>query len=404
MTRSVLHVLSQRPGRTGSGTTLDALVREARRTGWQQHVVIGIPEGEPPEVGELPADRLYPLFFGAPPLDFPVPGMSDVMPYTSTRFSTMDEVRIETYRDAWRRHLRGVVDSVRPDVIHAHHLWLVSALIKDVAPEIPVVTHGHGTGLRQARLCPHLAGIVREGCARNDRFAVLHDDHARGVVDLLGVEPSRVHVVGAGYRSEIFHAEGRGVATRPRLLFAGKLSHAKGLGPLLEAWEIVASRLPGAELHIAGGGSGAESDHFRDRISGMGPDVHHHGPLKPEALADLMRTCSAFVLPSFYEGLPLVLIEALACGCRLVATDLPGVRNAIAPHAGPLLDLVALPNLESIDKPVQAELPAFAARLAAAVERALSLPAIDPVAESTASFTWRSVFQRVESLWMRDRP
>ncbi|MDZ7663922.1 MAG: glycosyltransferase [Desulfotignum sp.] len=45
----------------------------------------------------------------------------------------------------------------------------------------------------------------------------------------------------------------------------------------------------------------------------------YHGPLSHDDLGDLLRHAHVFVLPSFYEGLPLVLMEALACGCRLVA-------------------------------------------------------------------------------------
>ena len=52
------------------------------------------------------------------------------------------------------------------------------------------------------------------------------------------------------------------------------------------------------------------------------PLVTMHGQLDQPALADLMRRCAVCVLPSFYEGVPLVLVEAAACGCRLVSTDL----------------------------------------------------------------------------------
>ena len=62
-----------------------------------------------------------------------------------------------------------------------------------------------------------------------------------------------------------------------------------------------------------------------------------------------MRAAHVFVLPSFYEGLPLVLVEALACGCRLVCTDLPGVRSGLLPHLEPVLDRVPMPALAGID-------------------------------------------------------
>ena len=81
MTRRVLHLLSQRPGRTGSGVTVQALVREAAAAGWEQAVVVGTPLDDPhPRVEGVGDARIHPLRFGAPPLDFALPGMSDVMP------------------------------------------------------------------------------------------------------------------------------------------------------------------------------------------------------------------------------------------------------------------------------------------------------------------------------------
>jgi len=100
--------------------------------------------------------------------------MSDVMPYPSTRFSAMSEDQVTTYLAAWRRHLGEVVEAFHPQVIHSHHLWLVSSIIKELAPATALVIHCHATGLRQLELCPQLADRIRSGCARADRFVVLH--------------------------------------------------------------------------------------------------------------------------------------------------------------------------------------------------------------------------------------
>ena len=96
---------------------------------------------------------------------------------------------------------------------------------------------------------------------------------------------------------------------------------------------------------VAGSGAGEEADRLRTRMLAMAPTVVLHGQLSQAALAELMRTCAVFVLPSFYEGLGLVLVEALACGCRLVATALPGVQEQLAPLLGPALQKVAMPRM-----------------------------------------------------------
>ncbi|MBU0754771.1 MAG: glycosyltransferase family 4 protein, partial [Planctomycetes bacterium] len=77
--KKVLHLLSQRPSLTGSGITMDALVRSASQAGWRVEVVVGVPGEAPyPEVGGLPREKIHSLRFEEGELDFPVPGMSDV--------------------------------------------------------------------------------------------------------------------------------------------------------------------------------------------------------------------------------------------------------------------------------------------------------------------------------------
>jgi glycosyltransferase involved in cell wall biosynthesis len=398
----ILHALSQPPSLTGSGITLEAMVRHAAEAGHEQRVVVGVPVDDPrPAVGGLDPKQIYPLAFGRPPLDFAVPGMSDVMPYPSTRFSALTDDQIAKYKRAWAEHLRPIVSEFNPDVIHSHHLWLMSALLKDIAPTTPVLTQCHATGIRQMELCPHLADHVRAGCSRIEAIAVLHRGHADTLEQCLRISSDRIHQVGAGYRDDLFFAPA--AIPEPALLYIGKYSAAKGVPWLLDAFEKISTRRPGLRLHVAGGGSGVEADTLRARMDRLAPTVVQHGQLSQPELADVARRSSVCVLPSFYEGLPLVLVEALACGCRLVATDLPGIVEELAPRLGDALTLVELPRLETIDQPHPDDLPAFVDRLEAALEIALDAPPIgDPVQtmpEALAHFNWRAVYARVETVW-----
>ena len=325
--------------------------------------------------------------------------MSDVMPYTSSRWCELTAGDLTLYRREWGRHLRRVISSFRPDVVHTHHVWLVSSLIKGIAPEVPVVCHCHATGLRQMQLCPQLADEVRAGCRDIDTFAALHEGDAAAIVQRLGVPASRVHIVGAGFREDVFTPKRRTADVSPAAVYIGKLAAAKGLPSLLDAWSSIARSRPDAVLHVAGGGSGHEADDLRDRMCGMTPSVRYHGRLDQRDVAELMRRSRICVLPSFFEGLPLVLVEALACGCRLVATDLPGVQSTIAPAVGKALKIVEMPPLVNVDTPDVAALPAFAERLTAALDRALDAPPLDVRTVNLEPFTWRAVFRRVEAIW-----
>jgi glycosyltransferase involved in cell wall biosynthesis len=341
-----------------------------------------------------------PLVFGGDPLPDPLPGMSDVMPYPSSRFSELTSEQLAAYRKAWRNHLANVIQEFRPDVIHSHHVWLLSSMVKDLAPGVPVVTHCHGTGIRQLALCPGLADEVRRGCSRNDAFIVLHRGHAETLSAELGIPVDKMNIVGSGFRDDVFHADGRDRACGPVLTYAGKLSRAKGLPWLLEAMEELAERVPGLVLNIAGSGSGPEADAIRKRIDEMA-NVEFHGQLDQGNLANLLRRSSVFVLPSFYEGLPLVLVEAAACGCRLVATALPGVVEQLAPQLGSTLELVSLPRLENTDNPVTEDLPSFVRQLARVIEVSVLRPLPEDTGQRVEGMTWNAVYERIEKVWRR---
>lgn len=102
------------------------------------------------------------------------------------------------------------------------------------------------------------------------------------------------------------------------ILFAGRLHPQKD--PLLLVQSFGALNEPNIHLLIAG--QGELIDQVRSEIDrlGLSKQITMLGALKQAELADLHRVCNAFVLSSAYEGLPLVVLEALACGTPVVTT------------------------------------------------------------------------------------
>jgi len=398
----VLFVLSQRPELTGSGVTLDALVRESTAAGHEAFVLCGVPSGDPvPAVGGLHPAHVATVSFGpGGDLPYAVPGMSDVMPYESTVWSTMSAERLTSYREVWSARLADVVTRVRPDLVHLNHLWLVSSIAPRVLGAIPSVVHGHATGLRQMELCPPLRDEVVGGLRIHRGFVVLHEEHADRTARALGVGRERVRVVGAGYRTDVFGAAETVPAAERRghLLFVGKYSAAKGLPWLLDACEVRWERGEDFVLHVAGDGSGPEAEQLRTRMQSQ-ERIVLHGRLDQRELADLMRRSATLVLPSLYEGLPLVLAEARACGCSLVSTALEGVVDVIAPVLGDALTLVPLPRRNGPDRVDSRDERSFVRDLIRAIDEALGRVTEPAPTHSLEPFTWHAVFRRVESFW-----
>jgi len=111
-------------------------------------------------------------------------------------------------------------------------------------------------------------------------------------------------------------------------VYTGRLDEAKGLGELVAAWPAVLTRHPGARLWLAGEGpyqaaleEQIESRDLAGRIvlAGVFDDVD-----------ELLAAADLFVLPSREEGMSRALLEAMAAGLPIVASDIPGNRNLVS--------------------------------------------------------------------------
>jgi glycosyltransferase involved in cell wall biosynthesis len=399
----ILHVLSQRPDSTGSGIYLQATLREGAKQGYSNFLLAGLPKGENPQLKCLMPEACHFVRFHGEDLSFEIVGMSDVMPYPSKRWRDLSAFEVESYENVFGAKLVSLVQDIQPDLIHSHHLWILTALTRRTFPELPVVATCHGSDLRQFHFCEHLRDRVEADCRRLQRIMALSRAQKSDILRLFRVPEEMVEVVGAGYNQSLFYPEAKLSPNPVNIVYVGKLSRAKGVPWLLKALARLFHQ-PWL-LHLVGGGTGEEKEEVCTLARPLGSRVVIHGPLPQEDMAVILRKAHLAVLPSFFEGLPLVVLEALAAGCRVVATALPGVAELLEGCQIETVDLVLRPRLKTQDQPYEEDEEVFVQELAKAlanqIQAAQHQPdiALTEVSQVLEYYSWPAVFSRVDIVY-----
>jgi glycosyltransferase involved in cell wall biosynthesis len=138
----------------------------------------------------------------------------------------------------------------------------------------------------------------------------------------------RVHLIPNGVDAERFApaAQGGPTAGPGRILYVGRLEGEKNLSTLIEAAARVGARRP-VRVELVGAGSLEPA--LRAQATALGVTADFAGVVDHRRLPERLRAARAFVLPSFTEGHPKVLIEAMAAGLACVASDCPGNRALV---------------------------------------------------------------------------
>lgn len=392
----ILSITAQKPHSTGSGVYLTELVKGFAKLGHEQAVIAGMYRED---LAEFPAGvDFFPVYFRSEALPFAVTGMSDEMPYESTRYRDMTEEMSLKFRRAFSECILQAAGQFRPELIICHHLYALAELARELCPDITVIGICHGSDLRQIKTNGWRQREIAAGVKKLDAVFALHDVQREEIVRLFGLPGDKVHVIGTGYNNDIFCTEpktsGEQARTKGSILFAGKLSEKKGVKSLIRALKLV-GHPQYLKLTLAGGcGNETEWREIESLSRECPVRTVFTGRVSQEELARMMRAHEIFVLSSFYEGLPLVVIEALACGAKVVCTDLPGIKAWMNGHVpGHGVVFVEPPEMKGEDEPLSQALPAFEGRLARAVEEALEEPDVNP--EGLAEISWEGICRRI---------
>lgn len=373
----ILSITAQKPHSTGSGVYLTELVKNWAALGHEQAVVGGIYAEDMVDFPEVV--RFYPVFYQTEKLPFSITGMSDEMPYESTRYRELTREMVEQFRAAFAEQIAQAVGQLDPDLIVCHHLYLLTAMVREWYPQKKVIAICHGSDLRQIEKNPLQRAYIKERIRDVDRVIALHKEQKKEIERIFGMTEEKIVVAGVGYNDQIFFPDDARLHSesdherRKKIIFAGKISEKKGVCSLLRALEYLPYPEEMLEVILAGGhGPEEEYQMIRKLAEEAKYPVRFPGMLPQRELAEQFRKSDVFVLPSFFEGLALVNIEAMACGCKVVCSDIPGMKEWFSENVpGEAIAFVRLPAMKNTDEPIAEELQGYERRLAEALRKKL---------------------------------
>jgi phosphatidyl-myo-inositol alpha-mannosyltransferase len=233
---------------------------------------------------------------------------------------------------ARRRTIRALAD-LRPDVIHVHEPlvpWVGLAASSSAAAPVVGTFHAWSDASRAYRLARpvgrRVLGRLAAAIAVSDAAAGYH-------AAALGVAEQRFRIVPNGVDVARFDGaeplEGLHDPDRPTLLFVGRLEQRKGLEPLIRAFTLLKAARP--ELRLLVVGDGPERERCQSLLPArLRADVVFLGRVGQADLPGCYAAADVYVSPALGgESFGIVLLEAMATGRALVASDLPGYRSVV---------------------------------------------------------------------------
>jgi alpha-maltose-1-phosphate synthase len=144
-----------------------------------------------------------------------------------------------------------------------------------------------------------------------------------------GLNPNDVIVVGNGVDEEIFTPMINKTQER-YILYTGRLSHRKGLFDLIECGKYICKKYPDVSFVIPGKGILLNKLKTQVEKIGLKDKFKFLGFVDRIKLIQLYQNAAVYVMPSHYEGLPTVLLEAMSCGLPVVATSVSGNLDVLS--------------------------------------------------------------------------
>lgn len=267
-------------------------------------------------------------------------------PRSNNTYYALSDKQMKDYIDLFVKIAKEEVESFKPDIIHAQHLWITPYAAAQTG--VPYIVTAHGTDLKGFVKDKRYHPYALEGAKNAKKIITISKQVHAEVQELYGVKDDLCELIMNGYDEHLFLPKeelktedvlkGFNIETRSKHIvsFAGKLTHFKGIDVLLKAAKHYEKELGDVMTLIAGNGELYDELNALKRDLGLN-NVHFLGHVNQKQLVDLYNIADVSTVPSRTEPFGLVAIEALACGTPVVGTNQGGLPDFITEAVGTLV-------------------------------------------------------------------
>ena len=227
---------------------------------------------------------------------------------------------------------RSILESPA-SIIHAHGLYQFTSLMAKISAALmkkPVLLTMHGIadykGLTRTIQRTYESLILKWQPAINHFIALTQADKA--FLESKGIDKNSISIVPNAIDTSYWYRDSDFVDDNKKtdILFVGSLIKRKRPSFLIDVFNSYLKAYPDSRLFIVGDGPEREKLQKSIEMKNLQKNVRLLGRISDFELRRLYSTSKMLILPSIAEGLPTVLLEAMACGLVVVASDLPGIR------------------------------------------------------------------------------
>ena len=390
----ILYVTAIKPSSPNGLARFDRKLSAYLEAGVSIGVVCGIDEAEQ---AQPPAGvELFPVRFNTAKLPFSIVDALDEVPLPSIHVNEdIDAIRHQL-NDAFADVIADAVRSFEPDVIVCSHLTLITSIVLECAGNTPVAGICHSVCMHEFLEHADARELMAANMERLSLVFACYEAQRELMIDEFCISPDKVKVLHGSCDTSVFTMDGHRVyrnASAPsiNIVTAGKFTYKNGIQSLLQAVSLLPCRPNSVTLRMCGKTENSFQRAALDVLMRENPqNIEVAGWLDSEGLAEEYRRAQIFVLPAFYDELPLAVLEALACECKVVATRLPGLEPWIEENVpGASVFFVDPPRMQELDAPLKCDLADFERRMSEAIKEAVLAP-LRPVDLSRLSWARRA--------------
>lgn len=252
-------------------------------------------------------------------------------------------------------HYIYFIKSKKYDICHLHHETIFGEIILliNYIFKIPTITTLHSQMIRNIpfKILDYMSLLIIGSLSKKViclSYSISHELKKRGLnIYKCEIIPNAINI--SHIKKEVYNSDKK-IQSGVDLLFVGRIEERKGINILIEAMEKLYNKRYNYKLFIVGHGPLGHSIQRAIKHKHLEPIITVKGYLPDKELISLYNSTKLVVIPSFYEGVPGVALEAIYLNKFIIASDIPGLKELINVPINGLL--VSPKNSELLSKAI----------------------------------------------------